>query len=97
MLGGMDRFRVVTVRYLAEPRAIAVERVPRGEAPLLPESELKPWRALPDDGDSWVTGRIRELARAVNTSGLVRHDEAASYAGYDRERGVAYFVCAVKP
>ena len=91
----MDSYRVITVRYLPEARAVALERVARGAEPLLPDSELRAWQR--DAGQPWLAGRIRELSHVVNVSGLVLPDEAATYAGYDSHRGIAYFVCAVMP
>ena len=79
---------VVTARYMADAGAIALERVPRGEAPLMPESELVPWRA--DAGKL----SIRDLSTLVGRSRLVRHDERCDYAGADDFRATAYFVCS---
>ena len=88
--GGMpDTYRIITARYMRDASAIAVERVPRGENPMLPESQLLPWR----DAEPWP---VPKLAHAVARSGLVRHDEAVSFAGWDDSRLTAYFVCRVR-
>lgn len=79
---------IITARYMSDADAIAIERVPRGEPTMLPESELVRWKA------SGGRLEVRQLATLVGRSQLVRHDERLDYAGADEWRATAYFIAS---